>query len=282
MTRQDAQVNFWGYGVVLIIVLVSGMYFDIKPLIIELKKVRANDLRVQAQLQSESELLQRKALLQSAVAKITLSLDRYYRANSAADMMMEVLTKLWQIGDANGLRIQSMEPLPWKTTTTLDWLEVHVIALGKFSQFVSFFSILAESSLPLIMNDFSLQMESSGLMRMEMTLGALYIASSKKSADLVSVPLKQARDPFRSENSAILTDRIEDLSVHLHAVSWRQLHVVGYLHDDPICWGLIMLPSGRTMAIDKQTRVGLEGLKVVGIDESGITLEIAGKRQKMH
>lgn len=281
MTRQYTQVNFWGYGIALIAALVCGVYFDIKPLIIEFMNVRSNHERVQAQLRREHEWIQRKAILTSDVAKLTLSMEKYYRASSASEMMMELLTKMWQVCAANGLAIQSMEPLPWKTTAAMDTLEVHVIALGKFPQFVNFFMSLAESSLPFILNDFSLQLEASGLMRMEMKLGALYIASSKKAVNLVSTPLKQARDPFVDAGGEILTDRVEDLSSYLHSVSWRQLRVVGYLHEGPVSWGLVMLPNGRTIAIAKNTHIGIEEVNVIAIDESGITIEVVGKKQMM-
>ncbi|MHB1947268.1 MAG: type 4a pilus biogenesis protein PilO [Gammaproteobacteria bacterium] len=281
MIRQYRQVNFWIYRLVLMAVLISGVVFDIKPLVIELMKIRSTHEHAYAQLKNENELIQRRVMLQSNVDKIMLRLEKYYRSNSASDLMMELLTKIWQASTTNGLMIQSMEPLPWKTTVAIDTLEVHIIALGKFSQFVNFFTVLAESSLPLILNDFSLQLEASGLMRMEMKLSALYMASNQKSVALVSPMLKQKRDPFVEDRGAILTDRIEDLGSLLHSVSWRQLHVVGYLHEDPVYWGLVMLPNGRTVAIDKNTRIGLEKASVVAINESGITIEIAGNNQKM-
>lgn len=143
--------------------------------------------------------------------------------------------------------------------------------MGKFLQLVDFIEILSDYSLPIILTDFSLQSISSESVQIDMQFLGIYIAGFGRSPGMwystqTTSHLKPIlRDPFATPavNNGVRDDL---LSIH-------QMRYVGYLQQENLFWGLLMLPNGKTIHVRQGDILGLEKLRVVSVDEKRIQFE---------
>lgn len=276
MMNHFMRTSGYFYWVILVGILGVGLYLDAKPMLENLFLTRASIKMVAEQWQSEKNMIKQKVRMQNQVQELSKKLADYFSSEKTS---IEVFARIWQLGEMYGLVMQVLEPIQLKNTHNV--LAMHLLATGNFFQYTAFFSALAQASLPLLVTDFSLQLEKNNQVRIEMTLNGISIAMKKTARTSLLVSVSNAQDPFLEKNEFVLTDQsANDLALIL-SIPWQQLRLAGYLQEDQKRFALMKLPNEKTVAVSPGDYIGLEKMRVVMVGENVVMIEGSGQKIKI-
>jgi hypothetical protein len=169
---------------------------------------------------------------------------------------------LMQIFQLNGMRIQSIQLLKNQTINGLNILPVNGHMLGIFSQFEKLMMNLAKNSFPIVIDDFSLQIDDSN----NVTLKLQLFLSNLPEATL---------------KSNYLENQFSNTECLMHSVVLEKIKWAGFIKQKKFYWGLVMLPDGKTCEVRIGAVIGAERGRVISVSEQGLLVKVGKNKFKI-
>lgn len=291
MIIEFTQRSFFLGMTLMVILIFLGIYFDIQPKWICLRQAYTDEKSLQARIVSEKIWIsqENKILFQWQALKNEMS--PILQIDNRTLIEEELLTAIVHAGELNGLVITSIQPINWQTLSGVNALIMHVVALGSYAQFVGFDAMLAQYSLPIMLEDFSIHGDQNGELQLDMQLMGCFVATNQKEfllrptwrASLKKMIRTSIHDPFLMTSSDVFgfDDHEIEMNSFLHSVSVSQIKYVGYVQRENQFWALMMFPNGKTVAVTLGSSLGAENAYVESLNEQRAILDVAGRKMML-
>lgn len=227
-----------------------SLFFDVKQKLIQIGQRRIVEKNVLDAIEINKRILLNAMLNQQ---KSLLKVDNTLLEKS------DILAYITDFFMSRGITVNKVQLLKIRTAAGVNTLPVKVNAIGNFAEFTQLLTGLAASFRPILVNDFSLQIDKNGVMMAEMQLW--FFAMHTKA---FKVP--------DQEPQAV------NMHTLLHGVSVKKMKWVGFLRHEQAIWGLLVLPAGQTVEVQAGSIIGVEKGRVVEVKEDGVIVDLMEKK----
>lgn len=261
-----------------VLVIVGGFWFDVRKQLVTFYDLNQRKKTLASEVIQDQLLTSTKETIESEYSQLKKSLNAYFLTDNKSALTASLIAKLNQAAEANGVHLQDIHPLVWKSERYFNTIIVQFKAAGDFNGFVQLLLMLGRFPMPLLLNDFKLHVDKKNNLMMEISLMGHYFPLEK------SQPLRSGSLPSKNKNlfSArretiqVINNVTQDYTELLQSVSFKQIKWVGYLRYGGQLWVLGKLPSGKTIEFRNGDRIGVEKAKLIKADEEKIIFLHAG------
>lgn len=270
----------WALPFLLIILgLLVGLVFDIKPHYTHLKKYNQDILAMRLKLKSENNMVQQNKTLMLQKDDLVRSVNPYSRNADFSAMSSEVVTRLLQASEISGLQIQSIQPIERKNLSGVVVVSMRLVAKGNFFQFAKFNFILSQHLNPIEINEMTMRsIAPLGELDIHMEISGFFIESTKANQAMIeeiaspALKLNLKRDPF-----TLVSDEVFDYHL-LKNTPLEQIKFVGYIEKDKQFSALAMLPNKKTVEVNPNMSIGTPQAKVIQLNDHEIVLSLSSRK----
>lgn len=280
--------NILLFVIATLVIIIIGFWWDIKPKYIQWAQLHSENSRLKEELTYEASLIKNEINIKNKIAILNRA-ELPFRYENKTSIGAELLATILRAGELSGLAIESIEPMQWQTISGFNTLTFQLFAEGKFSHFTEFLEMLNQSSLPVTLTDFILHAQDNSQLQIKLKLMSGYVSnsqpglrSSKSWKKYPTIAVNSTHDPFISsletEKGVELSNHIESDELLLRSIPFRQFKYVGYVQQKKHCWALVMLPNHKTVNVSEKDILGVEGAKIVAINEYQLLVDLNGCR----
>lgn len=154
----------------------------------------------------------------------------------------------------------------------------HLILDGTFEQLCEFISLIAQDHHLIAVTDCVIRAEKNGSLSSELNL------ASTSYLHTIKFPILNYN---KNNFGSLVNNQIQSLentvpNVSLSEISVRLVKYVGFIQYQSEKCALLMLPNGQTSTVKNHDRVGVEQAVVSDVNESAVTVELAGQKIRIH
>lgn len=242
----------------LVVVLVLGFFFDLKPVLNEWSKLQMEKNNLSQQLKDKEQALRQAALL-----------SQQLQVPSTVKNKKPLFNHLIQLANQNFCELDSFQAEPQNkenASNAVQGLRIKMQLRGDFLHFYHFLAALLHQGLPLQVDHFILQTEGENI-----SMSIQFMAFPALGQGISQSTLACCRrDPFRDlrmrrEENAAITDGVSQ------QFTPDELRYVGFFSEAGKTAALVMLPDGQSYDIYSGSRLGKGPWRVLKINATYLT-----------